>query len=833
MKQVLFFFSLFFLSLSFAQIGLPIQTSLLPKNNLVVNYDFLNATGYTRGGTAVTNLAGTASGNATIYNTPNFINSLGYISFNGSTQYLATPNLKTYFKSTNATVQKSFTMSFWFYPTASTGVLVSELDSQTPSSGFHTTNIELVNNVIYYRVWSSITPVTSSVINLNQWYHVAMVYDGATLKGYLNGVLQGTQTYTRDIPTVAQNYAIGAGETTNMGTGAYGNFNLAQFKLHNLPLSDADIQEEYDLRSSEYDYTFHSPLTNSSPTYWGVSSVWAGDGYGGAGHFSPWFFSGLGWAAGVNDVNQWITLNYDEPAFIKGIVIQPRASSGGQFVTKVHIETSSTGAAPWTRVVSDAPVSTTTTDDARVIFPKSVFAKAVRILPVTWTNHITMRLGLLAKPNNLVNDGLVLRLDADNIKSYQGTGTAFKDLSTYSSDFTLVGSPTYDANGFLTFNGTNQYASRVNTASLKPSSAISIEQWLSADSWTAGTAGSYKCSLSCTQGGGYSHNIWSGSFYSYIYAGGRYLVPSASVSNFSGWHHFVTTFDGRYAKLFIDGSLANTVDYGSANTTMTYAANSIFVGAEAAGSTTPEGYYWQGKIATTSIYNKALSDAEVAQNFNATKIRYNIVQEGLVANLINPPSSGTTWTDASGNGNNATINGSPTYTSANGGGYTTSSTSYISLPNNLSNTFTVSIACALNPTTYWATIWGNESWTAGKGYIAYLLSNISMDFGSPTSGLANIAMSGINTVHIWDFVVTGTNYTLYKDGVSVSTGTFTVASGGLSTTGLYFGARHTNTGASFTDACPGTYYSMRVYNRALSADEINTNFTVLRVNYGL
>jgi hypothetical protein len=139
----------------------------------------------------------------------------------------------------------------------------------------------------------------------------------------------------------------------------------------------------------------------------------------------------------------------------------------------------------------------------------------------------------------------------------------------------------------------------------------------------------------------------------------------------------------------------------------------------------------------------------------------------------------------------------------------------------------------LNPSSYWATIWGNESWNAGKGFIAYLLSTTSMDFGSPTSGLANIAVSGINTVHIWDFVVNGTNYTLYKDGVSVSTGTFTAASGGLSTTGLYFGARHTNIGTGAQDFAPGTYYSMRVYNRALNSDEINTNFTVLRGNYGL
>jgi hypothetical protein len=833
MKSFITFLFLFITSLSIAQMGLPIQTSLLPKNNLVVNYDFSKSTGFTRGATTATNLAGTASGNPTLYNAPIFMNSLGFISFNGSNQYLATPNLRTYFKTVNSSVQRSFTISFWFYPITATGVLVSELDSHVPSGGWHATNIEIINGFIKYRIWNGPIVTSATSVNLNQWHHIALVYDGTSVKGYLNGVLQGTQAGAREIPPNSQNYAIGAGETTNMGTGLYGNFYLSQFKIHNLPQTDKEILQEYESRKDEFEYTIHSPSTNSNPTYWGISSAWVGETTFSQDHFTPWLNNTrLGWAASANDANQWITLNYDEPAYIKGVVIQPRANSGNQFVTKVHVETSLTGAAPWTRIVSDVTLGTNITDDARVLFPTSVYAKSVKVIPVTWTNHITMRLGAIVKPNNLISDGLVLRLDPANIKSYQSSGTIFKDLTTNLSDFTLVGTPTYNTNGFFTFNGTNQYASRANTASLKPSTAISIEQWLNADNWNAGTSASYKCALSCTQGGGYSHNIWSGNFYSYIYAGGKYLTPSASVSNFGGWHHFVTTFDGRYAKLYIDGSLANTDDYGSANRTMTYASNSIFLGAEAGASTTPEGYYWQGKIATTAIYNKALSDAEILQNFNNTKVRYNIVQDGLVANLINPPSSGTTWTDASGNGNNATLNGSPTYTSSNGGGYTTSSTSYFSIPYNLPNTFTISVACSLNPSKFWATLWGNESWNAGKGYIAYLLSNSTMNLGSST-GVASISVTGINTVHIWDFVVNGTSYTLYIDGVSVGTGTFTAPSGGLSTTGLYFGARHGNDGSSYTDALPGTYYSMRVYNRALSADEINTNFTVLRGNYGL
>ena len=840
MKQPITLFLLSFLSIyTSAQIGLPIQQSVLPKNSLVVNYDFSKSTSFVRGGSTVTNIAGTASGNASIVNSPIFFNSLGFVSLNGTNQYVVTPNLRTYFKTVNTSVQTSFTISFWVYPTAESGNLIYELDSQTPNFGWNASNIELVNGFVKYRIWNGSAITSTATVKLNQWHHLALVYDGASIKGFLNGVLQGTQTYTRIIPTNGQFFAIGAGGDQNLGTSAYGKFNLAQFKLFNLPMSNKEIEQEYNLRKNEFDYTIHNPSTNSSPTYWSISSAWnnstgstgAPDAFG-VFHFTPWLNSTLGWAAQTLDANQWITLNYDEPAYIKGIVIQPRANSGNQFVTKVHVESSLTGAAPWTRVVSDIPISTSITDDGSVLFPTSIFAKSVKVIPVTWTNHITMRLGMLVKPTNLITDGLVLRLDPANINSYQGSGSSFKDLTTNLSDFTLVGTPTYNANGFFTFNGTTQYASRAHTSIIKPTAAITIEQWLNADNWNAGTSAAYKCALSCTQGGGYSHNIWSGFFYSYIYAGGKYLIPSASVSNFSGWHHFVTTFDGRYAKLFIDGDLASTDDYGSANKTISYASNSIFLGAEAGASTSPEGFYWQGKIANTSIYNKALSNEEILQNYNNTKIRYSLVQDGLMTNLMNPPSSGSTWTDASGNGNNATLNGSPTYTSANGGGYSTSATSYISIPYNLPNTFTVSIACALNPSSFWATVWGNESWSASKGYLAYLSSSSTMNFGSP-SGLASINVTGINTVHIWDFVVNGTNYTLYRDGVNVGTGTFTAPSGGLSTTGLYFGARHGNAGTSYTDACPGTYYSMRVYNRALSAGEIQTNFSVLRGNYGL
>ncbi|BDB52200.1 LamG-like jellyroll fold domain-containing protein [Flavobacterium ammonificans] len=819
-----------------AQIGLPVQNSLLPKNSLVVDYDFSKPISYTRGSTSVNNMIGNGSGAATLVQSPNFMNSLGFLSFNGTNQYLVSPNFRSYFKSLNSSIQKSFTMSLWVYPTKSNGIIVSELDSQTPSGGWHASNIEIVNNTIYYRIWNGTAITSLSSVSLNQWYHLAMVYDGVRLKAYLNGVLQGTQTNDREIPTSGQYYTLAASETTHMGSGGVnGGFNCAQFKLFQLPLTDSDILQEYNFRKDEFNYTLHSPSTNTNPTYWSVSSAWnsstgstgASDAFS-AGHYTPWLNSSLGWAAQQNNTSQFIILNYDEPVTMNGIVTQGRASNGGQWVSSAHIDVSLNGSS-WTRVMSNATLNTNSVDDVRVLFPSPVFAKYIRVSPLTWINHITMRLGVIVEPQQLVTDGLVVRLDAANSKSYPGTGTAWNDVNSNSFPFTLTNGPVYDTNGFFDFDGANDYAVRAHSTALKPTTAITLEQWLSADDWNAGTSSSnYKCSLSCTSGGGYSHNIWSGIFTSYIYAGGGYRTPTANVSSLVGWHHFVTTFDGRYTRLYVDGELKSTVDIGTSGNLISYVANSIFVGAEASGGTAPEGFYWDGKIGTTAIYNRALSATEVTQNYTVSKPRYDF---DLVMDLAIAPSSGSTWVDQSGNGNNGTLVGSPTYVSNNGGGYRTTTGQYIATNYNLPSSFTISIVASLNPTSFWATFWGNEVWSSNRGYLSYFNSTTGLEVGSPPS-LASFAVSGINTIHIWDFVVSGNSVTLYRDGVSLGTKTFSTPTG-LATNGLYFGARHSNAGTGFTDICPGTYYNMKVYKKALIPDEITNKFNQMRSLYGL
>jgi hypothetical protein len=387
------------------------------------------------------------------------------------------------------------------------------------------------------------------------------------------------------------------------------------------------------------------------------------------------------------------------------------------------------------------------------------------------------------------------------------------------------------SNSTFTFNGTSSQVNIPDNAALEPGSGSwTIEAWMKNNGSSGTVVGKY--------GAGGTSSIISYA----IRLGGSNLIrcdysngtTAQTTDNYTfnnnAWVQMVYVWDKTnnniytYANGVLQQTKAITITGGIYNS-----STSLYLGSYNGGEY-PQ--YFNGQMGIVRIYKKALSATEVLKNYDASKSLYGVIQNGLAMNLATAPSSGTTWTDISGNGNNATLQNSPTYVSTNGGGIRTSGTSYISTGYNLPSNFTVSVASSFNPTSYWSVIWANESWTAQKGYIAYLSSANGIDFGSPPTP-PTIPMNDINTIHIWDFTVNGTTYALYKDGVLVQTGTFTAPPGGLSTNGLYFGARHANGGTGVTDYSPGTFYSMRVYNRALSEDEVKINFSALRSTYGL
>ena len=226
---------------------------------------------------------------------------------------------------------------------------------------------------------------------------------------------------------------------------------------------------------------------------------------------------------------------------------------------------------------------------------------------------------------SFVTTNLQMRLDASDDSSYSGTGTTWFDISGNGFDATLVDSPTFssDNGGVFVFSGDDNYITLGNQSALKPPNEITFSQWLNATDWQFNSGSDYQASLSSTQGGGYAIVLQQSKIIAYLLAGGSYRKPETLTTGMSGWYYVTVTYDGRYTRLFIDSNEVGVVDAGGINPISHQLTNSIMIGAEADGGATPEtGRRWQGRIATTEIYDRALSAAEIEENFNATKDRF-------------------------------------------------------------------------------------------------------------------------------------------------------------------------------------------------------------------
>lgn len=231
----------------------------------------------------------------------------------------------------------------------------------------------------------------------------------------------------------------------------------------------------------------------------------------------------------------------------------------------------------------------------------------------------------------IVNNGLVLHLDAANLRSYPGTGTSWTDLSGVGNNGTLVNGPTYDStnNGSIVLDGSNDYV----TASPMPSGTnlFTFSFWMYLNSNINGSWGSVKACLIFSGGGPggvYEFNLTtSGATAGPPYAMnlGRYgggLTGTCSASGINmpiqQWHNVVIVRDGASSQqMYLNGVLL-----ASGNISTSMSAGTLYMG----GNPLNPGFsgYMNGKFSNITQYNRALSNAEIQQNFNATRSRYGI-----------------------------------------------------------------------------------------------------------------------------------------------------------------------------------------------------------------
>ena len=211
------------------------------------------------------------------------------------------------------------------------------------------------------------------------------------------------------------------------------------------------------------------------------------------------------------------------------------------------------------------------------------------------------------------------------------------------------------------------------------------------------------------------------------------------------------------------------------------------------------------------------------------------------------PGSGTTWTDLSANGNTGTLVNTPTY---NTSGYfdfdytqsenvTFSNTSSLQFLNRLPYTLEAWVYPTRNPgVNNWTGIFDRESnpGSGRDGYNLYFLGSAGTDtyffterFTSGSDNAVSVTLNQSVSVNNWHHIVgtyDGTTLTLYRNGSSV--GTPATTTGNITNTsktltvgvrgGQYFGGRISNA---------------KIYNKALTATEIQQNFNALRSRFSI
>ena len=308
-------------------------------------------------------------------------------------------------------------------------------------------------------------------------------------------------------------------------------------------------------------------------------------------------------------------------------------------------------------------------------------------------------------------------------------------------------------------------------------------------------------------------------------------------------YYVVGTYDGVNQKIYVDGVLQNSATTVTGNITYTGMTDGFLIG-QVQGFT--GGRYLTGNVYNLQVYQKALSAAEVLQNYEAQKSKFanTIVQQGLVLNLDagNPYSyagAGTTFYDVSGNGKIGTLTGGVTYSSLYGGDFVLDGVNgYIQTDLN-QNTDNAQI-------TWEAWFWDNSP----GGFVSNtaIISNYGPDattpftilhifdngiplFGQRNNSATQDEIYGLTSIcnSVWHHVVgvvDSSNMLIYVDGVLQQTKTKIT---GTTTSGqnLVIGGNHLGRYQSCRIA------SARCYNIALSAAQVLQNYNATKGRFGL
>ena len=427
--------------------------------------------------------------------------------------------------------------------------------------------------------------------------------------------------------------------------------------------------------------------------------------------------------------------------------------------------------------------------------------------------------------NNIVTDGLVVNLDSRTATSYPRSGTNWLDLSGEGNDSSLINSPTFNSNGFLEFDGVNDYVSLPSSiaTALNGGTEASVCIWIKLNNQSNGVGDTGIIQLSgYTSGNGNLYFYSNGYTYLDIFRTSRveqvFLNSSVKATY---WHLLtVTTTSGTNGwKCYINNTLKKQATGDS-----TVSVNNSIHGGLSLGENSG-GRYTYGDIASCYIYDKALTISEINQNYYQGPIVTNNLVFALDASNLVSFEQGTTaafsLTGSSGAaaGDGVLTNGVGFSDVANG------AWDFDGVDDTILSSYTLpsgdkTLEFWVNYNTLASSGGGGYSLMGVQQVNAYLYSGIQSNgsgysYAGNTGGAYSYTFSASTWYHIATVMDNGTTRH-YVNGIQVATKAYTVAN--ASTIGVSIGA--INSQHEMDALIPIT----RIYNRALTAAEVEQNY---------
>ena len=453
----------------------------------------------------------------------------------------------------------------------------------------------------------------------------------------------------------------------------------------------------------------------------------------------------------------------------------------------------------------------------------------------------------------IVTNGLIFYVDPSNSRSYSGFGNTIYNMVNSSIGGTFVGYTSNPIDNTFTrsivFDGSSNYLNFPNAVNDTLSSfTIETVVKVAATNKKQAIISTYGSNL----GWGLEILDSTGSnkfnFFGFTSAGVATGSQSGSGVLLNQTYHVMGVFNAsRSMDVYINGILSGTLPTSFSSITKSSSVN-LRLGED----TDAQNVFFQGNLYFTKIYNRALSASEILQNYNAIKKKYNpeenIITDGLVLN-IDPsknssyPGTGNTIYDLSGFGNTGTLINSPSFSSLNGGQINMpGSSKYIDFGQNFnftSENFSISQWIYLDS---FDTInnagQGPIPFFKGDfqqmGYYSQILSDGGMVLFTNQDGARqfSVTSAGILTTSAWynlSCVRNGSSIRIYVNGIDKT-----------STVGTHINPNSSNQSFKI-NYYKGDYLingQMRIsqfliYNRPLSATEIQQNFNAMRERYNI